>query len=87
MTESKATIVINMSKQLVWRYPLKGIAESASTAVDYHFKSRARKPYEETLQLRLPGFEDLAPGDIFRYEVNVQNPQHKGFIERSVFFE
>jgi hypothetical protein len=31
MTESKATIVISMSKQLVWRYPLRGIAESAST--------------------------------------------------------
>ena len=31
MTESKATIVISMSKQLIWRYPLRGIAESAST--------------------------------------------------------
>jgi len=39
MTESKATIIISMSKQLVWRYPLKGIAESASTIIDYHFKT------------------------------------------------
>lgn len=30
MTESKAIIVVSMSKQLVWKYPLRGIAESAS---------------------------------------------------------
>lgn len=87
MTESKATIIISMSKQLVWRYPLRGIAESASTNIDYHFKTRARKPFEETLKIYLPGFEDLRGDDNFRYEVNVQNPQHRGFIERSVFFE
>ena len=51
MTESKATIVISMSKQLVWRYPLRGIAESASTTIDYHFKTRSRKPFEETLRI------------------------------------
>jgi hypothetical protein len=87
MTESKATIIISMSKQLIWRYPLRGIAESASTNVDFHFKTKARKPYEETLKLVLPGFEDLTPSDTFRYEINVSNPQHRGFIERSVFFE
>ena len=35
----------------------------------------------------LPGFEELMPDDDFRYEINVSNPQHRGFIERSVFFE
>ena len=58
---------------MVWRYPLKGIAESASTNIDFHFKTRARKPFEETLKLLLPGFEDLSPTDIFRYEINVAN--------------
>lgn len=74
MTESKATIVIGMSKQLVWRYPLKGIAESASTQIDYHFKTKARKPIEETLRIMLPGFEEVSYDDTFRYEINVQNP-------------
>ena len=87
MTESKATIVISMSKQLVWRYPLRGIAESASTQIDYHFKTRARKPLAEEIKINLPGIENVSPADSFRYEVNVQNPQYKGFIERSVFFE
>lgn len=73
MTESKATIVVSMSKQLVWRYPLKGIAESASTTIDYHFKTRARKPIEDTLKIVLPGFEYVSPDDTFRYEINVQN--------------
>ena len=63
MTESKATIVISMSKQLVWKYPLKGIAESASTQIDYHFKTRARKQYKETLHLKLPGLEGVSLED------------------------
>ena len=87
MTESKATIVVSMSKQLVWKYPLRGIAESASAAIDYHFKTRARKPHDETLRIVLPGFHDLSPADTFSYELNVQNAQHKGLVERSVFFE
>lgn len=87
MTESKATIIVSMSKQLVWKYPLRGIAESASASIDYHFKTRARKPHDETLRIVLPGFHDLSPADTFNYELNVQNPQHKGLVERSVFFE
>ena len=71
MTESKATIIISMSKQLVWRYPLRGIAESASTQVDYHFKTRARKPLIEDIEINLPGFEQVSGDDTFRYEVNV----------------
>ena len=35
----------------------------------------------------LPGFEELSRDDTFRYEINVQNPQLRGFIERAVFFE
>lgn len=58
---------------MVWRYPLKGIAESASTIIDYHFKTQARKPIESTLKIVLPGFEDVNYDDTFRYEINVQN--------------
>lgn len=74
MTESKALIIIQMSKQLVWRYPLKGIAESASNQIDYHFKTRARKAVDEVIEIKLPGFEELMPEDEFRYEIKVQNP-------------
>jgi len=87
MTESKAIIVVSMSKQLVWKYPLRGIAESASTQIDYHFKTRARKPHDETLRIVLPGFAELSQDDTFTYELNVLNAQHKGLVERSVFFE
>lgn len=71
MTESKAVIIVSMSKQLVWKYPLRGIAESASSQTDYHFKTRARKPHDETLRIVLPGFQDLSPSDTFQYELNV----------------
>ena len=87
MTESKAIIVVSMSKQLVWKYPLRGIAESASTQIDYHFKTRARKPHDEILKISLPGFSELSYNDTFSYELNVLNPLHKGLVERSVFFE
>jgi hypothetical protein len=56
MTESKATIVVSMSKTLVWKYPLRGIAESASNSINYHFRTRARQPFEEKIKINLPGF-------------------------------
>lgn len=87
MTESKAIILVSMSKQLVWRYPLRGIAESASTQIDYHFKTRARQPLDERLRIVLPGFQELSPADTFTYELNVLNPQHQGLVDRSVFIE
>jgi len=71
MTESKATIVVSMSKQLVWKYPLRGIAESASNTINYHFRTRARQPFEESLKIVLPGFNSVDIDDTFTYELNV----------------
>ena len=62
MTETKATIIVTMSKTLVWKYPIRGISESASTSIDFHFKTKSRKPLKESIKIRLPGFEDLSPG-------------------------
>ena len=87
MTETKATIIVNMSKTLIWKYPIRGIAESASTSIDFHFKTKSRKPLKESIKIRLPGFEDLAPDDVFTHEVNVLNPSGKNFVEKAVLFE
>jgi len=87
MTESKAIIVVSMSKQLVWKFPLRGIAESASTQIDYYFRTKARRPYEEHLKIHLPGFNQEGHEDVFRYEINVLNDAHKGLIDRSVFID
>jgi len=40
----------------MWKYPLRGIAESASTAIDYNFKTKARKPLDQQIKIHLPGF-------------------------------
>jgi len=87
MTESKATIVVSMSKQLVWKYPLRGIAESASNTINYHFRTRARQPFEESIKIVLPGFQMINLEDTFNYELNVLQPNHQGLIDRSVFVE
>lgn len=87
MTESKATIVVSMSKTLVWKYPLRGIAESASSTIDYYFRTKARKPYEERLKIFLPGFQFVEHGDTFHHEINVINDQHKALVSRSVFID
>jgi hypothetical protein len=87
MTESKATIVVSMSKQLVWRYPLRGIAESTSNTINYHFRTKARQPYEEQIKIVLPGFQMINLEDTFTNEINVLNPQHKGLVDRAVFIE
>lgn len=87
MTESKATIVVSMSKQLVWKYPLRGIAESASNKIDYHFRTRARQPFEEQIKIVLPGFQMINLEDTFTYELNVLQGSHAGLIDRSVFID
>ena len=87
MTESKATIVVSMSKQLVWKYPIRGIAESASTTIDYYFRTRSRRPFQETLNITLPGFTYANGDDTFSYEINVANPSFQSLIDRAVFIE
>ena len=85
MTESKATIILNMSKTLILKYLIRGIAENASTAIDFHFKTKSRKPLKESIKIKLSGFEDLAPDYVFTYEINIINQSYKGFVERLVF--
>lgn len=89
MTESKAVIVVSMSKQLVWKYPLRGIAEAVSTSIDYHFRTRARQPLEEQIKIVLPGFQMMNLEDTFYYELKVQhsNQNMQGLIDRSVFID
>lgn len=74
MTESRATIVVKMTKQLQWRYPLRGIAESTSNITDFHFKTRARKPLDENFEIELPGFEVLDEDDTFHHELTAIVP-------------
>ena len=85
MTESKATIIVNIRKTLIWKYLIRCIAENASTAIDFHFKTKSKKPIKKSIKIRLPGFEDLAPDDVFTYKINIINKSYKGFVERSVF--
>ena len=87
MTESKAIIVVSMSKQLVWKYPLRGIAESASNQIDFYFRTKARRPFEDTLKINLPGFNQVQDDDKFNFEINVLTESHKGLIDRSVFID
>ena len=87
MTESKAIIVVSMSKQLVWKYPLRGIAESASNQIDFYFRTRARRPFEDTLRVNLPGFSVVQDDDKFNFEINVLNEAHRGLVDRSVFID
>jgi len=87
MTNSSATIVVKMTQQLQWKYPLRGIAESTSNVIDFHFKTRSRKPLEEKFEIRLPGFQELEYEDTFRYEVNVLRSQDQALVDRSVIFD
>jgi hypothetical protein len=64
-----------------------GIAESASSQIDYYFKTRARKPLDEMLRIQLPGFTDMISNESFSYSVNVQSAQLRPLVDRSVFFE
>ena len=87
MTVSKAIIVVSMSKQLVWKYPLRGIAERASNQIDFYIRSKARRPFDGTLKINLPGFNPVLDDEKFNFEINVLLESHKGLIDRSVFID
>lgn len=55
--------------------------------IDFHFKTRSRKPLEEKFEIRLPGFQELEYEDTFRYEVNVLRSQDQALVDRSVIFD
>ena len=78
-----------MSKQLVWKYPLRGIAEAISTSIDYHFRTRARQPLEEQIKIVLPGFQMINLDDTFYHEIKVVNSNSnlQGLVDRSVFID
>lgn len=80
------TLVITMNEKISWRYPLKGVTESYSTASDFVLKTKCRVKYETELKLVLPGNPNVDPEEHYtlelinipkEYEKILQNPNHK----------
>ena len=89
MTESQAVIVVKMSASLIWKYPIRGIAELASTSLDFVFKSKARQTLSKELEVVLPHIEaaDLGSGETFHHELKVLNEVYQGFIDRTALLD
>ena len=87
MTETKSQIIVSMSKQLVWKYPIRGIAESVSQQIDFNFKKKSRQQLRELIKIKLPGLEDVSQDEVYTYELNVLSSQFKANIDKSVFIE
>ena len=87
MIESSATIVVTMTKTLIWKYPIKGIAESVSHSTDFLFKCKARTQLDEKIKVKLSDIGDFKPEERFSFELVPTNKSLINDLERSVAVE
>lgn len=56
---------------LIWRYPVRGLAEVQHMGVLYRFNGKARVPMDEEVQVQLPGLGRLRDGETFSHELEI----------------
>eukprot|EP00828_Plagiopyla_frontata_P031468 TRINITY_DN41301_c0_g1_i2.p1 TRINITY_DN41301_c0_g1~~TRINITY_DN41301_c0_g1_i2.p1 ORF type:complete len:450 (-),score=29.10 TRINITY_DN41301_c0_g1_i2:51-1400(-) len=68
-------IVVFMNEKIQWRYPLRGITESFSTAQPFFFKTKAREVLDnQQLRINLPGLpKDIAQNPNNHFTVSFDN--------------
>ena len=69
ISEYHADIIVFMNEKIQWRYPIHAITESSSQSINYRFKTKARVPLTEEIQIRLPGLPNDSKKQIFTYEI------------------
>ncbi|CAG9335550.1 unnamed protein product [Blepharisma stoltei] len=87
MDEHTAVLLVSITDELTWRYPLKGITENASTRIDYSFKTKCRTSLEMPLNIVLNDLVDLTEEENFTNEINVIDQAVKHFVDKSLQIE
>ena len=69
MQECEAVLVVEMSEDLVWRFPLRGMAEKPSTKVDFVFRTKCRSVLERDVSIVLQDLGNLPEEESFSHEL------------------
>ena len=87
LTKYSANLYIKYSKKenenIIWNYPIEGIAEIKSKGIDFTFKTKAKTLYENIIYLDISNLpEDIIDFTDFAYVLNIQEEKYKLLISK-----
>lgn len=82
ISEYHADIIVFMNEKIQWRYPIHAITESTSQGISYRFKTKARVPLTEEIQIMLPGLPLDTKNQLFTYEVTNIDTEMQNLIKK-----
>ena len=71
-----------MNEKISWKFPIVGITESASSTIDYTFKTRCRQKIEREVRFSLPGVTEIDPNEQFMQEINVFSKEFENSLKK-----
>lgn len=83
MEEAQATLIVSITEDLAWRFPIRGITENASQHKDYSYKTKCRSTIEQPLNIFLHDLEDLIEEENFTHEIRVPNKDFQRLVDSS----
>lgn len=87
MEEAQATLIVSITDDLAWRFPIRGITENTSQYKDYSYKTKCRSTIEQTLSIVLHDLEDLDEEENFSHEIRVPNKDFQRLVDNSFKIE
>ncbi len=65
INEYECVITIQMSEDLTWRFPIKGVTESDAQGINFSYKVKTRERFQDQMNIVLPGLIDIDPNEEF----------------------
>lgn len=83
MEEALATLVVSITDDLAWRFPIRGITENSSQQRDFNYKTKCRNTIEQPLSIVLNDLEELTEAENFTHEIRVPNKEFQRLVDNS----
>lgn len=83
MQECEAKLVVAMSEDLVWRYPVRGVAERPSNKVDFVFRTKCRTVLEKEISIVLQDLGSLPEEENFSHELQPSRTELIALVGKS----
>lgn len=83
MEEALATLIISITEELAWRFPIRGITENASQHKDFNYKTKCRNTIEVPLSVVLHDLQDMPEEENFTHEIRVPNKEFQRLVDNS----
>jgi hypothetical protein len=83
MEEHEAMVLVKITEDLKWMFPIRGITERASEKIDFTFKVKARNLLEQNIQIQLDGLENLLEDENFTHTIAIPDLAMQSFVDKS----